>query len=169
MWHKKIIDERVRNMQNQIYREVYNVITLICCLSIAYKFITIGISFQAISTEFFVLIGGSLYYVLRSAQLGLFSDEVEMHDANSKIKYSKKTILYGALLGLFIALSMGINSAVSYADSTEQAIYYFFLVSFVSLCIYAPFFTAFLYVGYYTSKKKSDKVNKKNLEEHDEW
>lgn len=169
IWRKQAIDERVRNAQNQIYREVYNVITLICCVSIAVKFITIGVSLDVILTELVILIGGSSYYAFRSTQLGLFSDVVEMHDATSKISYSKKTILYGIIVGLVIALFMGINSAVSYADSTQQSIYYFFLVFLVSLCIYAPFFTAFLYISYYTTKKKSDKVNEKNLEDPDEW
>ncbi|MER1986255.1 MAG: DUF6773 family protein [Solibacillus sp.] len=169
IWRKQVVDERVRNAQNKIYREVYNVITLICCISIAVKFITIGVSFEVILTEFIILIGGSSYYGFRSTQLGLFSDEVEMHDATSKIPYRKKTILYGIIFGLVIALFMGINSAVNYADSTQQGIYYFFLVSLVSLFIYVPFLTAFLYVSYYTTKKKSDKVNEKNLEDPDEW
>ncbi|MER2108275.1 MAG: DUF6773 family protein [Solibacillus sp.] len=169
IWRKQVADERVRNAQNKIYREVYNVITLICCISIAVKFITIGVSFEVILTEFIILIGGSSYYAFRSTQLGLFSDEVEMHDATSKIPYRKKTILYGIIFGLVIALFMGINSAVNYADSTQQGIYYFASVFIFSIIIYAPFFAAFLFTGYYTSKKKSDKVNEKNLEDPDEW
>lgn len=168
-WSKKAVDERVRHAQNEIYREVYNVITIICSLSIIMKFFIFGISTNTIYTELIILLGGGFYYVYRSAQLGLFSDEVEMHDASSKLTYSKKTVIYGVTLGCFIALAMGINSAVSYADSTGQAIFYFISISLISLFIYAPFLAAFLFIGYYTTKKKSDKVNKKNLEDYDEW
>lgn len=165
---KQPVDERVRNAQNQIYREIYHFIMVICCISIVVKFITQGVSTGLVSTELMILIGGGVYYTMRSAQLGVFSDEVEMHDAHSKLPYSKKTLLYGVLSGILIALFMGLNSATNYANSTEQAIHYFILVFFVSLFIYAPFFALFLYAGYYTTKKKSDKVNEKNLEDPDE-
>ena len=166
---KQLVDERVHNTQNQIYREIYKMITVICCVSIAIKFLTIGISSEVILTELTILISGGFYYTFRSAQMGLFSDEVEMHDANSKMTYRRKTIIYGIILGLIIALFMGINSAVNYADNTQQAVSYFFTVFLFSLFIYAPFLAAFLFIGYYTTKKKSDKVNEKNLEDPDEW
>lgn len=166
---KQLVDERVYNMQNKIYREMYHVIMLICCISIVLKFINKGFSFNNVLLECVILFVGGVYYTLRSAQLGVFSDEVEMHDATSKINYRKKMIIYGIALGCFIALAMGTNSAVNYADTNAQALVYFFSVALISLFIYAPFFSLALFLSYYTTKKKSDKVNKKNLEDPDEW
>ncbi|WP_339196460.1 DUF6773 family protein [Solibacillus sp. FSL R5-0449] len=167
-WNKKIVDERVYNTQNKIYREIYILTMIIVIASIAVKFYLSGVSMESVATEMVILICGSLYYGFRSAQLGVFSDEVELHDANSKFSYSTKQLIVGSGLGLVIALFMGINSAYQYADSSSQAIEYFFLVFIVSLMIYVPFYLLLLFGAYKSALNKSQKVNSKMLEEDDD-
>lgn len=167
-WNKNIVDERVYNTQNKIYREIYILTMIIVIASIAVKFYLSGIIMESVATEMVILICGSLYYGFRSAQLGVFSDEVELHDANSKFSYSKKQLILGIGLGLVIALFMGINSAYQYADSSSQAIEYFFIVFIVSLIIYVPLYLLLLFAAYKSALNKSQKVNSKMLEEDDD-
>lgn len=162
---KKIVDERITNAQNKIYREIYMLVMLVCVISIVTKFILNGYDTDLIQLESFILFGSGVYYLARSVQMGLFSDEVELHNQNSKIGFNKISIIVGAVVGLLIAVLMGINSAYNYADSTVQAIEYFFVVGLVCIMMYVPFLVLVLYVGSKTMKKASDNVNKKMLEE----
>lgn len=165
---KKILDERIINMQNKIYREVFIFITIICFASIAVKFLTIGREFNLIVTEFLILILSGVYYQYRSVKTGLFSDEVEISNANHKFKYSTRTLMIVAMIGILIGLMFGLNSAINYADTTSQAIYYFFLVFFGSLVFYIPVLLLVLFVPYVILKIQSDKINKKMLQELDD-
>ena len=167
-WNKKMVDERVYNTQNKIYREIYILTLIIVIVSIGVKFYRFGVSMESVATEMVILICASLYYGFRSSQLGVFSDEVELHDANSKFSYSTKQLIIGIGLGLVIALFMGINSAYQYADSSSQAIEYFFVVFIVSLIIYVPLYLLLLFAAYKSALNKSQKVNSKMLEEDDD-
>ncbi|MEK5078488.1 DUF6773 family protein [Solibacillus sp. FSL W7-1436] len=167
-WNRKIVDERVYNMQNKIYREIYLLTMIILIVSIGVKIYRFGINMESIATEMVILIAASLYYGFRSSQLGVFADEVELHDANSKFSYSTKQLILGSGLGLAIALFMGINSAYQYADSSAQAIEYFFIVFIVSLIIYVPLYLLLLFAAYKSALNKSQKVNSKMLEEDDD-
>lgn len=167
-WNKKMVDERVYNTQNKIYREIYILTLIIVIVSIGVKFYRFGVSMESVATEMVILICASLYYGFRSSQLGVFSDEVELHDASSKFSYSTKQLIIGSGLGLVIALFMGINSAYQYADSSSQAIEYFFVVFIVSLIIYVPLYLLLLFAAYKSALNKSQKVNSKMLEEDDD-
>ena len=162
---KKVVDERVKNMQNKIYREIYTIVSFICLLSIIVKFFNHGFELNHVTTECIILIVAGFYYTYRSSQTGLFSAEIEMHNTNNKFSYNTKTIIIGAITGLLIAVGMGLNSAYNYADSTGQAISYFFVVFFVSLVIYTPIMIVLLMISVKSAEKKSDSVNKKLLEE----
>ncbi|NEU32140.1 hypothetical protein GN156_15405 [bacterium LRH843] len=167
-WNKKLIDERVLNTQNKIYKEIYIIIMVLLLISIAIKFITIEMSLQVVLTEWIIIIVTSIYYIGRAAFLGIYSDEVELHDNESKVKLSNKNIIGGISLGFVLAIIFATNSAVSYADSPQQAIYYFILVFFISLLIYAPLFVGFSTITYFVAKKKSEQIIKKDLEEDSE-
>ncbi|WP_240375994.1 DUF6773 family protein [Bacillus piscicola] len=161
-------DERVTNMQNQIYREMYWVVFAVVTASAVIKFILYGVEFRNVATEFVILIAQGIYYSVRSSQLGLFSAEVEMHDRKKKIPMWKKQLLIGLFLGVGMALYMGIHSAVMYADGTRQSFYYFISVFGVALLIYVPFLAAVMGISYYTAKRQSDKAMKKELDDCDE-
>jgi len=155
-------------MQNKVYKEIYLIIYLICIASIVIKFIKHGFIVENVLTECIILVAAGIYYSFRVSQLGIFSDEIEMHDTNSKYSYKAKTIFIGVIFGVIIATIMGINSAYNYADSTGEAIYYFFLVFFVTLCIYAPVFIIGMLASLSSLEKKSKKANEKMLEESGE-
>jgi len=167
LWKKKPFDERVKNMQNKIYREIYHIVMLITLVSVLVKFMTIEISMQVVLTEFIIAIVASIYYLVRATSLGIYSDEVELHDTHSKMKRSTKNFYGGLALGIILALIFATNSAINYADGTQQAIYFFALVFAVSLFIYAPFFILFTWVTHTTAKKKSDQINQQQLDENE--
>lgn len=159
---KKITDERVEHVRNKIYKEMYHVILAICLVSALFKLYKYGAGSGELYLEFVILVAGGLYYLARSIFLGVFWDEVEMHDRTSKTPMSRKTILGSVIFALIISIIMGVNSAVSYADGSSQGVWYFVLVSFVSVMIYLPILLLF-FGGIYLLAKK---VGMKNSEDN---
>lgn len=161
---KKIKDERVEHVRNKIYKEMYHVILAICLVSALFKLYKYGAGSGELYLEFVIIVAGGLYYLARSIFLGVLWDEVEMHDRTSKTPMSRKTIFGTVALALIIAIIFGVNSAVSYADSSSQGLWYFILVSFVSVLIYLPILLLFFGGIYLLAKKigmKNSEDNKK--------
>ena len=170
LFKRKMVDERVQNIQNKIYREIYNIVSIICFISLIAKTVIYGRGVEYVATELIILLACGIYYSYRAMYTGVLSEEVEIHDANSKYRYSTKTIFIGILFGVVIALAMGLNSGINYADSNAQAIQYFFMVFLISLLIYAPFLALFLFIGHQSAVKKSQQVNEKMLkDDEDAW
>ena len=170
LFKRKMVDERVQNMQNKIFREIYYIVSIICMVSLIGKIIVYGRGTEHITTEMTILIVCAVYYTIRGMYSGVLSEEVEIHDANSKVRFSTKTAFFGIACGVVIALSMGLNSAINYADSNAQAIEYFFMVFLISLLIYAPFLAIFLFITHQSAVKKSKQINDKMLEDdEDKW
>ena len=136
----KVKDERIENVRNQIYKEMYYVVLAICFVSMVVTIYKYGYDVNEFILELLILFLGGVYYLARSIYLGVFWDEVEMHDRTSKTPMSTKTIYRGIGFALIIAILMGINSAFNYADTSTQGLLYFGLVLFVSVVIYLPIF-----------------------------
>ncbi|MDX6152740.1 DUF6773 family protein [Marinococcus sp. PL1-022] len=131
-------DERVEQAKNQIYRELYIVVAVLCFLSIIIKqFVNVAV-YSSITAEIAILLITSLYYMVRGWQLDIFSAEREMHDRRSRIPMTAKNFIYAGIGGVAISLYFGMRSAVLYAEGTGQTIYYFFLVAAGCLMIYIP-------------------------------
>jgi len=162
---KKNTDERIENIRNKIFKEMYYVVMTICLISVFFKMYKFGIGESALMEEaileLVILIVGGVYFLARSIFLGVFWDEVEIHDRTSKTPMSKKTIFRSVGLAFLIAIIMGINSAVSYADSTSQGLWYFIQVLFVSLMIYLPILLI-LFGGIYMLAKKISMTSRKS-------
>lgn len=167
-----IQDERIINLRNKIYGEIYVLVLVICSGSILLKVISGRRGFEHLGTEIIILIGGALYYLVRSANLGIFSEEVmyakgrEVKDPDSHMAI--QGIGIGAIIGIVLGIIFGLNSALNYADGTGQAIYYFFLTFAATVMMYTPFLFIILFVPYIVAKKKSERVNEKMLEELEE-
>ncbi|SDJ82155.1 DUF6773 family protein [Sediminibacillus albus] len=161
----KVKDERITNLQNKIYREIFLIVAAICVLSLIIKQLNHGYSEANIWTEAVILLVSSFYYMIRSTGLGIFSAEVELHNQASKRSMAFKNIVFGLLFGIGIGTFFGIRSAVLYADSTLQSIYYFLLVSLVSFIIYIPFLIVVVGITYLAAKKRSDRAVEKELED----
>jgi len=166
-WKSKHVDERIKNQQNKIYKEIFFFVIVICLISILIKFSTQGVTLQNVVTERLIILFSVVYYCGRAAYLGIFTEEVEIHDSTSKFKLSTKLIIFGVAIGMVIATIMGVNSAFNYAESTQQAIYFFFMVFFVSLFMYSLFIAGILFLFYVLAKKKSDRVIQRMLEDED--
>ncbi len=157
---KKRVDERLENSRNKIYKEIYGIITVICLVSLGIKNFILEAGMEEVVLELLILFVSGVYFLARSIFLGLYWDEVELHDRQSKIPKSSKTIYVSAGFALVIAIFMGINSAVSYADSSAQGLWYFVSVSLVSIMIYLPVLLILSGGIYLLAKKfgiKSDK------------
>lgn len=162
---KKNTDERIENIRNKIFKEMYYVVMVICLISVFFKMYKFGIGESALMEEaileLIILIVGGVYFLASSIFLGVFWDEVEIHDRTSKTPMSKKTIRRSVGLAFLIAIIMGVNSAVSYADSTSQGFWYFIQVLFVSLMIYLPILLI-LFGGIYMLAKKISMASRKS-------
>ena len=64
--------------------------------------------------------------------------------------------------------AFGLNSALNYADSTAEAVKFFFLVFAVTVMMYAPVIFLVMYVPHMVAKKKSEQVNERMLEQEDD-
>lgn len=158
-------DERITNIKNKIYAEIYILVIVISIISIVMKYFIYDFGIEGTVTELIILILGAVYYMFRSTRLGVVSAEIEMHDRKSKWSQQKKNLFYGVSLGIGIALFFGINSAVQYAEGVRQSINYFLVTALGSLMIYLPFFLIILVVGNDVLKKKSDKAVNQMLED----
>lgn len=161
----KIKDERLTNLKNKIYAEIYILVIVISGISSIVKYFAYDMGMQGITTEVIILFISGVYYMYRSTQLGVTSAEVEIHDRESKWSKQKKNLFASIVLGLVIALIFGINSAVQYAEGAGQRIYYFFLTAIGSLIFYLPVFLIILVLGNDQLKKKSDKAVNKMLDD----
>ncbi|GGF22862.1 hypothetical protein GCM10010954_22080 [Halobacillus andaensis] len=165
---KKPQDERVTTLQNKIYRELYYVIVLICAGSLVYKSIQGGAIIDHIWLEMLILIGGGIYYLARASHLGIFTDEVEMHDRSSKIKLNTKNFITSLLVGAGISLFFAVNNSLKYGETTQETIFYFFLILITSLIIYSPVLFGLFVVPSLIAKHKSDRMNERELEDIDD-
>ncbi|MFX3632854.1 MAG: DUF6773 family protein [Candidatus Pristimantibacillus sp.] len=161
----KIVDERIVNTRNKIYKETYVIVSLLCSVSVIVKYIYYGQNINMIATELVILLASSLYFGIRSVMLGLYSDEVEVHDRKSKIPFSTKNMIWGLALGIVIALFFGIRSSIVYADNDMQSVKYFIVVFFVSMIIYIPFLLIVLTSTHYFANQISKKAADDDLVE----
>ncbi|WP_084242857.1 DUF6773 family protein [Planomicrobium okeanokoites] len=150
-------DERITNLKNKIYAEVYILVMAIAVISILFKYFINDFDIEGIATELIILFSSAVYFLYRSTRLGVFSAEIEMHDRENKWSQQKKNLVGSITFGVVIALVFGTNSAVQYADGMIQSIYYFLLTAAASLLIYLPFLLIFIIGGNEILKKNSEK------------
>ena len=165
---KKQRDERLTNLQNKIYREMYILIVVICAMSVLYKQFLVEGGTQHLWTEIIILLASSVFYLVRSTMLGIFSDEVEMHDRSSKMSFNKRNFLISLFLGVGFSLTFAIVNSQKYADSTQEAYSFFFTILFACLVFYIPVLFCIMVLPYAVAKYKSDKINERELEEMDD-
>jgi hypothetical protein len=159
---KKLMDERIINTKNKIYKEAFIIVMAMCVISIAVKHYFYGYDFKQFATEVAIIAVSSLYFTIRSVLLGLYSDEVEMHDRNSKTPMSIKNIVIGVSSGVLLALFFGIRSSILYAQGILQRVVYFVIVFITCLMIYCPFFITIVIIPYLIGNKASKKRNSSN-------
>lgn len=160
----KMKDERITQTQNKIYRELYYLVLIICAGSIAIKAYYFGFDSSHFATELVILFSQGVYYLYRLTKLGVYSDQVELHDQSNKTRMSTKNIIVGICLGVIMAVFFGIRSAILYADGGLQMMYYFLLVFAVSFMIYVPFLLAFFGLTHYQANKQSKKAADRKLD-----
>lgn len=160
-WFKKnsVEDERIVNLKNKLYKEVYTLIMIICSISVIIKSFALPRT-EPVWLEMLIMLGGSLYFGIRSVALGIYSDEVEVHDQRSKISFSMRTAIWGLVIGVALALFFGIRSAVLFGnDNSATELKYFFSVFLVSLIIYIPLFVGVNWLIHYGANKVSQKMS----------
>jgi len=163
---KKHIDERIVSTQNKLYKETYNLVIFICMVSCIVKYFMYGSGLKVIATEIIILLASGLYYGIRSIQLGLYSDEVEVHDqSNTTFTKGVKSIIWSGILGVAFATFFGIRSATVYAEGTVQSLWYFILVFAVSLMMYIPFWIVFLGGSHFIANHLSRRNSHNDLDE----
>jgi len=117
------------------------------------------------TTEVLIVLISSLHYGSRSIFLGLYSDEVEVHDQRSKLSMSAKNVIWGLGIGLALALIFGIRSAVIYGIGGLQSVWTFFIVFLVCLMIYIPLLVVGLLSTHYFANQASKKAAEKDLDD----
>ncbi|SMF92459.1 hypothetical protein SAMN05661091_5834 [Paenibacillus uliginis N3/975] len=158
----RVEDERIVNMKNKIYKEVYILIMSICTISVVVKSFMLS-DWKSSLLELVIVIAGGLYFGIRSVLLGIYSDEIEVHDSRSKVSFNIQNTLWGIGIGGFLALFFGIRSAVLYGDGTwTTGLWYFFLVTLVSLVINIPLFAGGMLIVHQLANRTSQKISQKD-------
>ncbi|CDI49487.1 DUF6773 family protein [Clostridium tetani] len=158
-----IVDERIENIKNKIYKEISILVMLVCTISIIVKYSMYGQNIKLVATELLIMFSTSVYYVVRIVYLGIYSDEVEMHDRTSKISMNTKNIIIGLVIGISIAIFFGFRSALLYGTTPSIRVQYFSIVFIVSILIYLPFFIIFLTFQHSIANKISKKQSLKRI------
>ena len=166
MWYQKYRDERVEALKSQIFREMYYWMMGFTFLSIIIKSIMYPEDWKRSAFEMLLMIFSSLYYIFRSVLLGLYSDEVEMHDRQNRRSVSQKNLWIGLGSGLAIALYFGFRSAIVYG-SEGTTVKYFFASFFGGLLIYIPVFLGIVVIGDLLAHKGSKRMQKSKNEEEE--
>ncbi len=161
-WFKKSTaeDERIVNLKNKLYKEVYTLIMIICSISAIIKSYALPRT-ESVWLELLIMLGGSFYFGIRSVALGIYSDEVEVHDQRSKVSISKRNVLWSFAIGFVLALFLGIRSAILYGNNNSATeIKHFIIVFFASFIINVPLFVIVSSVIHYSANKVSQKMSK---------
>ncbi len=161
---EKIVDERVANLRNEIYKEAFFVAITVCMVSILIKFYLYGVNAALVLTEFAIIIIAMFYTSVRTISAGIYSDEIEIHDRNSKIPMNAKNVLIGMATGIALALFFGIRSSILYGSDANR-LWYFFLVFISAFIIYVPVLTVFIFAFNTIAQKLSAKANQKDQDE----
>lgn len=157
----KTLDERIAHTKNKIYKEAYGLTMLLCIVFAVINYQIYRYNMILFSMIIIIVIP-SLYIYIKSIIIGLYSDEVEVHDRNSKTQISLKKMISGIIIGLFMGLFFGIRSSLLYAHNTKQHIVFFIIVFLISTAIYIPFFLAFIMLPHFTGQFLSKKISLKN-------
>jgi hypothetical protein len=161
---KKTVDERIENTKNKIYKEIYIFIMVICFMSIGVKYYLYGTTTKQVITELLVIFLPALYYGIRTVWLGIYIDEIEVHDRTSKLPLSAKNMIIGLVAGVAMAIFFGIRSSILYGNSSNR-LWYFIIVFIVSIMMYCPFLIAFIAIGDSAARKASKKITQKHEDE----
>lgn len=161
---KKTVDERIENTKNKIYKEVYIFIMAICFVSIGVKYYLYGTTTNQVTTELLVIFLSALYYGIRTVWLGIYMDEIEVHDRTSKLPLGTKNIIIALVVGVAIAIFFGIRSSILYGDSSNR-LWYFIIVFLASIMIYCPFLIAVIGIRDNAARRVSKKITQKHEDE----
>jgi len=162
----EIKDERVEGIYNKIYREIHTLVVILAAISMITKYIYYGLNLEHVLFELILLVSSSLYFLVRSVWMGLYSDMTELHDKNKKISlsFNVKQVIIALIAGLGVSLFFGIRSSLIYGGGGNR-ISYFILVFSASFLIYIPFLVLITFLINYFANKKSKEINDKNLGE----
>lgn len=167
-WFKRkaVQDERIVNLKNQIAKEAWILVLVICGISVIVK--TLLFDDQRPWLEIGILIVTSLYTAIRSVSLGVYSDEVEVHDQTHRFSMTKKQIIIGLASGILISLFFGFRSAYLFADGVPALqVKYFLSVFAVCLIMYIPFFILITAVNHLVMNQLSKRRSAHDLEDRD--
>ncbi|WBW97282.1 DUF6773 family protein [Oceanirhabdus sp. W0125-5] len=156
----QIVDERIENAENKIYKEVYYIIVAIAFVSMVIKHFLYGTE-GILTTEFWIIVLPAIYCQIRKVSIGIYYDSIEMHNRSSKVSWENKNIIIGVIFGLIISGFFGIRSAILFGGETKK-IFYFLVVFVAAFMIYVPFFVLVTVISNSISKKLSKKVNSKD-------
>ena len=152
----KLVDERIVNTRNKIYKEAYILAIAISFISMIVKAYVYGN--KSVLSEFLIIVIPGIYFGIRTICLGIYSDEVEVHDRTSKMPMSSKNMMVGLVSAVVMAVTFGVRSSILYGNSSNR-LWYFFIVFVATIMIYGPFFIAVMLIWNAMAKQVSKKAS----------
>lgn len=96
------MDERVKNMYQKIYAELFRIFLLGCCISVLVKVLFLDMNAGSCIPEFPLMIGSPIYMLIRSHMLGV--TQIPSYQSTSKSRRRLGLVLgiLGAVAAVFI-------------------------------------------------------------------
>lgn len=95
------MDERIKKEFRKIYSELFQIVLVVCCLSVIIKTTFLGMNAGECIPEFPIMIGSPIYLAIRSRMLGI-SQISEFQDKGSK---TKRTALLAGVFGFVLVFA----------------------------------------------------------------
>lgn len=99
------MDERIKEGYQKVYSELFQIILVVCCLSVVIKTIFLGLHSRDCIPEFPIMVASPVYLLIRSRMLGLTQLGAVPDKDRKKKYYSLLSGLCGFFL-VFIASSL---------------------------------------------------------------
>ena len=155
LFRRKFVDERVENLENQIYKECFSLAITLCLVVILLKRFYFGIALSELWAEYLIMLVPLLYFMVRYMQKGLYRDEVELYNRKSPISMQQKLLYFGLGSVVVVATFFAARSAYLYGEGVTR-LTNFFVTFLASLMIYVPVALIVVLVSIVAARKQAE-------------
>lgn len=118
------MDERVKNVYNRIYAELFRLTLLGCCLSVIVKFAILDMNVSDCILEYLILVISPVYLLIRSRMLGVTGAARLAGMRKDYNKRFKTALISGLILSMFVitAILRNRGESVEWTDLIGAAV-----------------------------------------------
>lgn len=143
MTDERVMDERIKEGYRKIYAELLMLILLADAISLLVQVLVLKLGWQAIATEFAILIFAPLYLMVRQNMLGIHAEGV----ISAKRRRQRLWISLVAAFAAYMAASLAIKKSFHAADVLSA-------LSFIAVYLFVYWGAAKINAHFYRKKMR---------------